>query len=464
MKGPWNPRQGFFLGVLFALFLGAGQALPTEPPLITVLASSNIYYVATHGNDSNPGTAERPWRTIQKAADTLRAGDTVYIKGGTYRERVEARNSGYADNYIVYASSPGETAVMDGAEVILPEWAGLFEVVGRSYLRISGLRIRNAGPMPHNPGLLVEDSSHIIVEGNFVSNTSDSGIAVWNSYDVTVEDNEVEGACTQGFNECISVGGTDMFEIRNNRVHRSQKEGITVKDGSSNGRVWGNIVHHTEAVGVYVDAWDKHTFNIEVFANIVHDIAANGFALASEQGGLLENIHVYNNIAYHNKWVGLHLIVCCSAIHPLANIRIVNNTFADNGDGWGGGILLENPQAKGVVILNNICSQNLSFQIAVDGAVPAGNFSIAYNLIDGFRGGQDEVLGDHFVQGDPIFKDPAGGDFHILPPSPAIDSGSSAGSPDRDFEGQPRPYGAGTDIGADEYVGSGRKKVPGFPR
>lgn len=142
----------------------------------------------------------------------------------------------------------------------------------------------------------------------------------------------------------------------------------------------------------------------------------------------------------------------------------MNNTFAHNGDGWGGGILLENPQATGVVILNNICSQNLSFQIAVDGAVPAGNFSVAYNLIDGFRGGEDEVLGDHYVQGDPIFKDPAGADFHILPPSAAIDSGSSEGAPDRDFEGQPRPYGSGTDIGADEYVVTGRKKVPGFPR
>ena len=29
-----------------------------------------VYYVAPTGDDSNPGTADQPWRTIQKAANT----------------------------------------------------------------------------------------------------------------------------------------------------------------------------------------------------------------------------------------------------------------------------------------------------------------------------------------------------------------------------------------------------------
>src|SRR2546430_6204833 len=35
------------------------------------------YYVAPTGSDSNPGTSAAPWRTIQKAANTLNGGDTV---------------------------------------------------------------------------------------------------------------------------------------------------------------------------------------------------------------------------------------------------------------------------------------------------------------------------------------------------------------------------------------------------
>ncbi len=47
-------------------------------------ASAATYYVATTGNDANSGTLASPWRTIQKAANTMSAGDTVLIRGGTY--------------------------------------------------------------------------------------------------------------------------------------------------------------------------------------------------------------------------------------------------------------------------------------------------------------------------------------------------------------------------------------------
>jgi len=45
------------------------------------------YYVATPGNggnDSNPGTLDSPWATWQKGFTSLSAGDTLYIRGGTY--------------------------------------------------------------------------------------------------------------------------------------------------------------------------------------------------------------------------------------------------------------------------------------------------------------------------------------------------------------------------------------------
>ena len=66
------------LSLLFALVFGLGlfaasQALATE------------YYVATTGSDSNPGTLAAPFATLQKGADTAVAGDTVWIRGGTYK-------------------------------------------------------------------------------------------------------------------------------------------------------------------------------------------------------------------------------------------------------------------------------------------------------------------------------------------------------------------------------------------
>src|SRR4030042_2020171 len=54
----------------------------------TAIATGSTYYVSTSGSDSNPGTLSQPWKTIQKAANTVTQGDTVNIRGGTYREKI----------------------------------------------------------------------------------------------------------------------------------------------------------------------------------------------------------------------------------------------------------------------------------------------------------------------------------------------------------------------------------------
>ena len=52
------------------------------------VGNAGSYYVATNGDDGNPGTIEEPFKTIAHAASVMQAGDTCYIRGGTYRERL----------------------------------------------------------------------------------------------------------------------------------------------------------------------------------------------------------------------------------------------------------------------------------------------------------------------------------------------------------------------------------------
>jgi len=430
----------------------------TLEPLPTGTSSSGtvdkkVYYVAPFGDDTNAGSLDKPWRTIQKAADSLVAGESVYIREGTYPERVRPKNSGKAGEEIVYMAFPGERVVIDGRNIHLPDdLVGLFEIAHQKHLRVSGLHVINSGPYPDNAAILVINSEHITLENNTTFNSASSGIGVWNSHEIVIAGNTIEQAGVSGGQECITVATTSGFEVRDNLIVDCQKEGIDAKDGSSHGIIVHNVVAHPLKVGIYVDAWDKPTQDITVSRNTVFDsVESSGFAIASEMGGLLSNIRLENNVTYHNHTYGIEVSACCSGDHPMDGIVIVNNTLYQNGIGWGGGIIQDNAQAQQVIIRNNILSQNLTFQIAVAADVPEDSVQVDHNLIDGFRGYEDEVYGEDYLEGEAGFLNPTALDFHLSPTSPAIDQGSPFQAPTTDFDGDLRPIGSGYDIGADEW-------------
>ena len=80
------------------------------------------YFVATTGADNNPGTLAQPFATIQQAANLAQPGDTVFIRGGTYRETVTPAHSGTAAAPIVFEPYNGELVTVNGADV-LANWA-----------------------------------------------------------------------------------------------------------------------------------------------------------------------------------------------------------------------------------------------------------------------------------------------------------------------------------------------------
>ncbi|MEJ5203598.1 MAG: right-handed parallel beta-helix repeat-containing protein, partial [Anaerolineales bacterium] len=386
-----------------------GAVTPTSMPTVVLnmmptlipVPPMGAYFVAPTGNDANLGTIDQPWQTIQKAADTLTAGSIVYIRSGIYHERIIAKNSGNPGNEITYAAYPGETATIDGDGIILPDdLAGLFEIEDKSYIRIMGLRLINSGPFANNTAILVKGSNHITIENSVTFNTMSSGIGVWDSQNIIVAGNTIEAGGVGGGQECITIAGTTRFEVRDNTVVDCQKEGIDAKDGSSHGLIYRNVVNRPRAVGIYIDAWDKATHDIEVSQNVVFNSReSSGFSIASEQGGFLSHIRLENNIAYHNRTYGIEISRCCTDNHPMDTIFVVNNTLYENGEHWGGGIIVDNAQARNVVIRNNVCSQNLNFQIAIAADVPTHNVLVDHNMIDGYRGYEDEVYGNDYRLG-----------------------------------------------------------------
>lgn len=68
-------------------------------------------------SDRNPGTENKPFRTINAAAQQAQPGDTILVHTGVYRERVIPPRSGEPNQPIVYEAAPGETVVLRGSEV-----------------------------------------------------------------------------------------------------------------------------------------------------------------------------------------------------------------------------------------------------------------------------------------------------------------------------------------------------------
>jgi hypothetical protein len=66
-------------------FLDAGYVYAPYVPLqLTPTKNENVFYVATNGLDSNPGTHSRPFATLNHAFNKITTGDTLYIISGAY--------------------------------------------------------------------------------------------------------------------------------------------------------------------------------------------------------------------------------------------------------------------------------------------------------------------------------------------------------------------------------------------
>ena len=78
--------------------------------------ASNTYYVATDGSDENRGTIDFPFKTIQKASDLSKPGDTILVQPGIYRERVSPPVGGTSPFLcITYKSIVPQAAIIRGS-------------------------------------------------------------------------------------------------------------------------------------------------------------------------------------------------------------------------------------------------------------------------------------------------------------------------------------------------------------
>jgi hypothetical protein len=110
------------------------------------LARANTFYVSLSGNDTADGAAGSPWRTIQHGVDLLKAGDTLLIGPGTYRERIEVKQGGSAQSPLTIAALPGAHVIVSGADRLSSGWSKVANGEDGVYVHDWAYRFPIGGP------------------------------------------------------------------------------------------------------------------------------------------------------------------------------------------------------------------------------------------------------------------------------------------------------------------------------
>ena len=300
---------------------------------VTASAAASEYYVATTGSDSNAGTMDAPFATLQKGVNTAVAGDTVWIRGGTYKITTPASSSaginftksGTSDtNRIKYWAVPGEVPVIDFSGMVISTsgYTNGFNVTG-SYLHFKGLEIANVPmTMYSNNGVSVGGSAaydifeslnmhHNSGNGIFLGNKSGGGHLILNSdahdnYDPN--SNQGMGQNADGFGVHYQTSGATTI-IRGCRAWWNSDDGY-------------DLINQEVSVTVE-NSWAMGNGYANYGTTNPTDGNGNGFKMGSSKTGVRHLVQ--GNVAWKNKASGFY------ANHSTGGNTWYNNTSFQNG-------------------------------------------------------------------------------------------------------------------------------------
>ncbi len=398
------------------------------------------YYVAVKGNDSNKGDLGHPWRTIQKAANILRAGDTAIVNPGTYDEHVTTRTSGVSGKLIQFTTNG--TVSMRGF------------TVNHDYIRIDGFKMEGEYKI-YDGFISVTGSNNVISNNNIVYSGSSKiyGIMLGDgSSRCTIQNNALDGLVYPN----IQLRGS-FHMVENNTIKNTPHDAMRV---FGNGHIIrGNFFNHVNATDL------THTDIIQTFGvngDVAFDIIFESNYIKDckaqignfEQHGI-EDIRdwTFRNNVFEN--------VSMQANIYAPGFKWYNNTFYHVDQNTGGPLFFnaaESGRANNGMVENNLfidCGRlpNNTGWYSVDSGITG--FQADYNYVArGPSNNWSDKTGfrePHGINGgNPKFINHESSDFRLQADSPAVNSGVTIGGFHSDKNGIPRPQRSAWDMGAYE--------------
>jgi parallel beta-helix repeat protein len=401
--------------------------------LIGNILSANVveattFYVATNGNDSNPGTLSKPFRTMGKGVSVLTPGDTLYVRAGTYAEAFYNTIPGGTSwtNAVTVAAYPGETVTIRPG----PGCGTVFHIFGSSKKYIIIDRFKIDGTNCGAGALAVEWATQDIASDY--------------AHHIRMQNSEMFNFRGPSMNYIIllaaphpSTGLTGYNELINLSFHDND-QGLPDTDPNAEILYIQSAFNLMERLHIYnnggsaISVWN--TKGESAHGNIIRNsnIHDNGLNPKQKGGGVTitrgDGTIAYNNLVCNNKGgtavfnTGWGFFVA----YGVRNAKLFNNTVYGNDLE---GIYID-ADADGTVVKNNIVYGNLRGPITDTGT----NTVLSNNLTI-----------------NPSFIDPVHDNFKIQPASAAIDEGVVLSEVPNDFDGVPRPQGSAYDVGAYEY-------------
>jgi len=184
---------------------------------------------------------------------------------------------------------------------------------------------------------------------------------------------------------------------------------------------------------------------------LIGNLAASGGGIhCYNSSPLLINCTITGNSAYQRFGGGIRA-------YYFSSPTLINCTLSNNSAGYGGGIncsAFSSAEAINSILWGNTANVSGAEVYLTDFSC---SVAISYSDVDPeLIAGLGQVELNNNINADPLFI--GMGNYHLREESPCIDAGrGGADIPVEDIDGDPRPYGEGYDIGADEYVPGGLK-------
>ena len=340
---------------------------------LDLIASATDYYVSTKGNDNNPGTMAAPFATWQKAFDVVKAGDIVYIRGGTYyfsdgTKIVGAgawNKDGTLDKPIRIYAYPGEIPLLDVSNFRnYNNYSVGIYLNNCHYWHLKGLHVRGAKQYVSTAigyGVQISKGGNLILEEIISYDNGGTGISVtgatstiefincdsYNNYDPY---SSITGGNADGFGASSIQNRETLVIFRGCRSWNNSDDGFdfwrcdgsvlvdscwAFLNGYDDGDGVGFKLGRTDAIALLkpqrtirnsiafknIVGFSQNfaNVNMNIFNNTSCSNTKSGFYFHTDDTGI-EGIIIRNNISYRN------------AIHDLFDSKITHDHNSWNND------------------------------------------------------------------------------------------------------------------------------------